>query len=101
MVPEPPNVKLEEIIPEEYKPTQCPFCIGNASKPHRKRMKPFSKVNKMWNHIENVHDCELAAFATGRKCCSICEERDLSFIPSDIRHFKSHTAKMHKISLRP
>jgi CTP-dependent riboflavin kinase len=55
----------------------------------------------MWDHVENVHRLELAAFATGRKPCPICGARGIIFTPSDVLHFKSHIEIVHKIKLRP
>ena len=100
-MPESPGIKIEESFPEKYKPTQCLFYVDNASKSYQERIKPLSRVNKLWNHIKKIHRDELTAFTAGHKLCPIYETRDLIFTPSGIRHFKSHTQKVHKIKLRP
>jgi hypothetical protein len=98
LVPEPLEIKT---VPEKYGPTQCPFCVGDVSKPYQERMKPLSTVNKLWDHVESVHRDELAAYASGKKNCSICKARRTTFIPSSVPHFKNHTQKVHVIRLRP
>jgi hypothetical protein len=98
LVPEPLEIKT---VPEKCKPTQCPFCIGNVSKPYQERTKPLSTVNKLWDHVESVHRDELAAYASGKKACSICKARGTTFTPSSVPHFKNHTQKVHVIRLRP
>jgi len=100
-VPEGPKIKPEEIFPEKWGPTQCPFCIGNQSKAYQDQIKTLSKVNKLWDHVEKVHGLELAAFATGKKDCSICRARGIVFTPSSVPHFKNHTQTVHEIKLRP
>jgi hypothetical protein len=49
---------------------------------------------------ENIHGLELAAFAAGRKACSICKARGIVFTPSSVPHFKNHTQRLHGIGLR-
>jgi hypothetical protein len=100
-VSEPPGIKTEETLPQECKPTQCPFCIGDESKIYQERTKSLSRVNKLWDHVENTHGLELAACATGDKPCLIRKVRGVTFTPSGIAHFKNHTQGVHKIKLRP
>jgi hypothetical protein len=65
--------------------TQCPFCIDDESKIFRERTKPLRRVNKFWDHVENIHHLELAAFATGHKPCLICQAKGIMFTLS--KHF--------------
>jgi hypothetical protein len=97
----PPDLPDLEIIPQTYAKTQCPFCIGNESKPWPERTKCFSTANRLWDHVENLHRQELAAFATGTKICLICKARQITFVLSSIPHFKYHSLKIHHIKLRP
>ena len=64
--PKPPRAK---IIPERYEPLQCPFCLSDTRLPPLDREKRKSKTNKLWDHIENIHRQELAAFDTGNRRC--------------------------------
>ena len=96
----PTDPPICEVIPEKYEPKQCPFCVSNLSKPRHERERPLSRISKMWNHVENIHCQELAAFASGNIPCPICKAREVKFIPSNIPHFKSHTQKVHDIRLR-
>jgi hypothetical protein len=95
-----PNLSDKKIIPEKSERTQCPFCIGNVFKFYQKRMKPLSTVNKLWNYVENIHRDELAAYASGKKACSICKARGSIFTPSSVRYFKNYIQKVHVIGLR-
>lgn len=95
---EPPR---STIIPERYEPLQCPFCLSDTRLPQLDREKRKSKINKLWDHVENIHRQELAAFDTGNRRCGICGIRDVDFTPSNVPHFKNHTQTVHGIRLRP
>ncbi|ODM15441.1 hypothetical protein SI65_09044 [Aspergillus cristatus] len=96
--PKPPRA---EIIPESYDPSQCPFCLSDTRLPPSDREKRKSKINKLWDHVENIHRQELAAFNTGNRRCGICGIRNIDFIPSNVPNFKNHTQTVHGIRLRP
>lgn len=89
------------IIPEKYDPLQCPFCLSDMRLPPTDREKQKSKVNKLWDHVKNIHQHELAAFDIGTRRCGICNMRDVRFIPSSVPNFKNHTQSVHGIRLRP
>lgn len=87
-------------IPEKYDPLQCPFCLPDQSLPTFDREKKKSKTNKLWDHVENMHKLELAAFESGTKHCGLCGTRNVSFVPPSVSHFKNHTQEVHGIRLR-
>ncbi len=87
-------------IPEKYDPLQCPFCLSDRSLPPIDREKKKSKRNKLWDHVENMHKLELAAFDGGIKPCGLCGMRKVHFVPPSVTHFKNHTQKVHGIRLR-
>jgi hypothetical protein len=89
-MPESSRIKIEESFPEECKSIQYLYCIGNISKSYKKRIKPLNKINKLWNHIDKVHNLEIAVFANGNKFYPIYKIRRIIFILSSIRHFKHH-----------
>lgn len=84
-----------------YNPLQCPFCLSDQRLPPALREKKKSKINKLWDHVENLHREELAAFATGTRQCGLCGIRNNDFVPSSVPHFKNHTQIVHGIRLRP
>ena len=79
------------------KPTQCIFCLGNASKPYEERLYEYAKPNKMMNEVER----HLKRFASDDpiSCphprCMVSE----TVLPH-VMAFKNHTAMVHKIMLR-
>ncbi|KAL5332626.1 hypothetical protein BJX70DRAFT_407209 [Aspergillus crustosus] len=87
-------------ITEEYNPLQCPFCLSDRSLPPINHKKKKSKRNKLWDHVENMHKLELAAFNSGVKPCGLCGIRNAHFVPPSVTHFKNHTQKVHGIRLR-
>ncbi|KAL6229872.1 hypothetical protein BDW75DRAFT_249195 [Aspergillus navahoensis] len=89
------------IIPEKYDPLQCPFCLPDQRLSSINRQKKKSKINKLWDHVENMHKLELAAFESGTKHCGLCGMRKVHFVPPSVTHFKNHTQKVHGIRLRP
>lgn len=101
--PKPPRT---EIITERYDPLrydclQCLFCLSDTRLLLPEREKRKSKINKLWDHVENIHQQELAAFDTGNRRCGICGIRNIDFIPSNVSCFKNHTQTVHGIRLRP
>lgn len=88
------------VIPERYDPLQCPFCLANPGLPPDTRVKKKSKRNKLWDHVENLHRAELAAFGTGTKWCGLCGMRSIYYLPSSVPEFKNHTERVHGIRLR-
>ena len=88
-------------IPEKYDTLQCPFCLSDRRLPWPDREKRKSKINKLWDRVENIHEQELAAFSSGSRHCGICGMRNVAFVPESISHFKNHTQTVHGIRLRP
>ncbi|CAK47957.1 hypothetical protein M747DRAFT_243364 [Aspergillus niger ATCC 13496] len=56
-------------VVENFNPLQCPFCLSDTRLSPADRTKRKSKTNKLWDHVERIHEQELAAFDSGfRKC---------------------------------
>ncbi|KAE8395985.1 hypothetical protein BDV23DRAFT_144093 [Aspergillus alliaceus] len=103
-VPQYPVPKISvpvNTVPARYNLLQCPFCLSDQRLPPALREKKKSKINKLWDYVENLHREELAAFATGTRQCGLCGIRKDDFVPSSIPHFKYHTQTVHGIRLRP
>ncbi|KAE8386950.1 hypothetical protein BDV23DRAFT_196100 [Aspergillus alliaceus] len=96
----PPASPTVNTIPEKYDPLQCPFCLADQRLPPLNREKKKSKINKLWDHVENLHREELAAFDSGTQRCGLCGMRSVDFIPSSVPAFKNHTQAIHGIRLR-
>jgi hypothetical protein len=88
------------IVPGIYDPLQCPFCLSNPGLPPASCEKRKSKINKFWDHVEKLHQPELAAFDTGSKRCGLCGLRNINYRPSSVSQFKNHTETVHGIRLR-
>ncbi|KAH8691874.1 hypothetical protein BGW36DRAFT_400040 [Talaromyces proteolyticus] len=88
-------------IPLKFHPLQCPFCLSNPGLPPGQRAKKKSKTNKLWDHVENRHRKELAAFESGNRACGLCFLSEVVFKPSSVSDFKRHTGDIHSIPLRP
>jgi hypothetical protein len=88
------------VVPEGYDPLQCPFCLSNTGLPLASRERRMSKRNKLWDHVENLHRAELAAYSTGNKQCGLCGMRSINYRPSSVPEFKNHTETVHGIRLR-
>jgi hypothetical protein len=97
--PTPASPSLD-IIAGRYNCLQCPFCLANLGLPLSTRVKKKSKTNKLWDHVENLHWAELAAFGTGTKQCGLCGMRSINYLPSSVPEFKNHTKRVHGIRLR-
>ncbi|GLA67413.1 hypothetical protein AtubIFM54640_010731 [Aspergillus tubingensis] len=95
------NLPPTESAPECYDPLQCPFCLANTRLPSADRERRKSKINKLWDHVQNIHEQELAAFDSGFRRCGLCGLRNIDFIPSSVPNFKNHTQTVHGIRLRP
>ncbi|THC87241.1 hypothetical protein EYZ11_013313 [Aspergillus tanneri] len=98
--PHPSRASPENTVPEKYDPLQCPFCLADQSLPPAHREKKKSKINKLWDHVENLHRAELAAFVTGTRRCGLCGLRNVDFVPCSVPNFKNHTQTVHGIRLR-
>jgi hypothetical protein len=99
-LPSVPELPVAEKIAEKYQEKQCPFCVANLSLPRRDRETPFSRVNKMWDHVEKIHRQELAAFDTSKIPCPICKARGVPFTPLSVSDFQNHTQEVHEIKFR-
>ena len=88
-------------VPARYNPLQCPFCLSNQRLPPTLREMKKSKINKLWDHVENLHREELTAFATRTRQCGLCSIRNDDFVPSSVPNFKNHTQIVYGIRLRP
>jgi hypothetical protein len=95
-----PEVKEEspvlETFPVECKTTQCIFCIGDDRQSYDRRMRTFSKPDKMMDHVER----HLEKNTTGTFECRhpVCKAEGL--LLGNIIHFKNHVEMVHKIKLR-
>jgi hypothetical protein len=97
---ESPKVKEEspvsDIFPVECKTTQCIFCIGDDRQSYDRRMRTFSKPDKMMDHVER----HLEKNTTGTFECwhPVCKAEGL--LLDNIILFKNHVEIVHKIKLR-
>ncbi|KAL5401075.1 hypothetical protein PMIN03_011829 [Paraphaeosphaeria minitans] len=79
-------------------PRQCLFCIGDERPPIAQRMFCYSRVAKMWDHIEDEHLRRFAPDATFPCPHPICRKEG---VPLDgVLHFKRHAQDVHGIKLR-
>jgi len=78
--------------------TQCIICIGNDRLSYKQRMRAFSRVSHMWDHVENVHLSKVPS--EQRIICfhPVCQAEGL--VLHNVIHFKNHVATVHKIDLR-
>jgi hypothetical protein len=93
-------IQVEGPVPEKLDDMQCPLCVCDTSLPWKDRMRVWKRRNKLWDHVENVHREELKAYSSGVKLCGICRERGISFIPTNVMEFKSHTLFVHGVPFR-
>jgi hypothetical protein len=84
-----------------YHKLQCPLCVVADGVPATDRLRPFSKTNKLWDHVEKLHEKELARFDYGGQSCKICERLGETMVLSNTSHYMAHTKQQHGISLRP
>jgi hypothetical protein len=84
-------------FPLVYQKIQCIFCLGREQLPYKQRIRPFSKVSHMMDHIERVHMRE----PVERISCEhpVCKLDPL--VLKSVMEFKSHVARVHGITLRP
>ena len=88
----------EAPIPLVCRPTQCPICIGDERKSMSERKREFSRVNKMWDHVE-IHLARLPSTAQIFCHHPMCMAQDV--VLKTLSAFKDHTAQVHGIALRP
>ncbi|EHA20203.1 hypothetical protein ASPNIDRAFT_45949 [Aspergillus niger ATCC 1015] len=88
-------------VVENFDPLQCPFCLSDTRLSPADRTKRKSKTNKLWDHVERIHEQELAAFDSGFRKCGLCRLKNIDFVPSSVSNFKNHTHTVHGIRLRP
>lgn len=90
--------KASKHIPVEGKPKQCIYCLGNESKSYAERTFEYSKLNKMWNHVEKEF---LQYFAPDDSVpCPHHACRAKGLVSWGVMAFKAHCAHEHKIFLR-
>ena len=84
------------IFPVKCKKTQCIFCIGDDRQSYDRRMRTFSKPDKMMDHVER----HLEKNTTGTFECwhPVCKAEGL--LLNNIILFKNHVEMVHKIRLR-
>jgi hypothetical protein len=69
--------------------------------PATDHLRPFSKTNKLWDHVEKLHEKDLARFDYGGQSCKIYERLGETMVLSNTSHYMAHTKQQHGISLRP
>jgi hypothetical protein len=87
-----------DYFPLICRPTQCPFCLGEERKSYEDRTFEYCRPNKMMEHVQKAH---LRKYASNDEInCEhpTCKANSLT-LPS-VMAFKSHTAKVHQITLR-
>ncbi|KFY03279.1 hypothetical protein V490_00235 [Pseudogymnoascus sp. VKM F-3557] len=95
-----PVVKEESPLPNTFplicEKTQCIFCIGDDRQSYDRRMRTFSKPDKMMDHVER----HLEKRTAGKyECCHpVCKAEGL--LLNNIIHFKKHVEMVHEIRLR-
>ena len=87
----------EESIPLACLPTQCPICIGDERKSMSERKRQFSRPSKMMDHVD-THLVRLPPNAPVHCHHPICMAQGV--VLENLRVFKNHTARVHKIALR-
>ena len=85
-------------FPTICKKTQCIICIGNDRLSYKQRMRTFSRVSHMWDHVENVHLSKVPS--EQRIICfhPVCQAEGL--VLHNVIRFKNHAAAVHKIDPR-
>ncbi|ELR03151.1 hypothetical protein VC83_09677 [Pseudogymnoascus destructans] len=97
---ESPKVKEESPVPNtfplECEKTQCIFCIGDDRQSYDRRMRKFSKPDKMIDHVER----HLEKRTPGKyECCHpVCKAEGL--LLNNVILFKNHVEMVHGIRLR-
>ena len=87
----------DDEFPMVCRPTQCPFCLGNESLPYHHRIYEYAKPHQMMNEAEK----HLKSLASEDPVpCPHPQCKAAGLVLSSVMHFKSHTAKVHKIFLR-
>jgi hypothetical protein len=93
-------VKEESPIPETFpvkcKETQCIFCISDVRQSYDRRMRTFSKPDKMKDHVKR----HLEKRTLGKyECCHpVCKAEGL--LLDNIILFKNHVEMVHEIKQR-
>ncbi len=85
-------------FPVECKPKQCIFCLGDERKTYKERVFEYCRPNKMMNEVGK----HLKNFAADDQVpCPHPRCKEAKLILPSVMAFKNHTAKVHKIALRP
>jgi hypothetical protein len=97
---ESPMVKEESPVPNTFplvcEKTQCIFCIGDDRQSYDRRMRKFSKPDKMMDHVERHLEKRTAGMY---ECCHpVCKAEGL--LLNNVIHFKNHVEMVHEIRLR-
>jgi hypothetical protein len=87
---------VPDIFPLKCKKTQCIFCIGDDRQSYERRMRTFSKPDKMMDHVER----HLERNTTGTfECCHpVCKAEGV--VLDKVVLFKIHVDEVHEIKLR-
>lgn len=94
--PENSEEDMKDHCPLVCKPTHCIFCLGDQDKSYEARTFEYSRRNKMMDEVER----HLKTFASDDPIpCPHPKCKANRLVLPDVRVFKSHTAKVHKISL--
>lgn len=89
-----PQAKEVPLILEK---TQCIYCVGDEQLPYTDRIRTFSRVSHMMDHVERVH---LRHEPTrGRLICRHPKCKDVGDLES-LNHFKNHVQRVHGVKLR-
>ena len=84
-------------FPTVCRPTQCPFCLGNASVPYHHRVYEYAKPHQMMNEVGK----HLKSFAPADGVpCPHPQCKATGLVLPGVMAFKNHTATVHKIFLR-
>ncbi|KAF5616442.1 hypothetical protein F25303_13524 [Fusarium sp. NRRL 25303] len=93
----PPTAK-NEAIPRVLERNQCPICIGDEALSHEARIRKFTRVAHMMDHVEKVHLRHESRRPTWICYHPACKPKG-DFLKS-LDHFKNHVLTEHGVKLR-
>ena len=86
-------------VPRKIGRKQCIFCVGDETLTYKDRMRTFSRVSHMMDHVENVHLRRIPV--AGTFVCHHPDCKPLGNFLTSLEEFKSHVLRIHGSKLRP
>lgn len=84
-------------IPLVLEKRQCIYCVGDEQLSYADRMRTFSRVSHMMDHVEKVY---LRHGPKGRFVCRHPQCKHLGNFLTTLSHFKNHVQRVHGVKLR-